>query len=365
MGGIAIIGFGRFGAALAQLASDAGIAVRAWDPQQEVPEAWRAATAEDLLRGAEYVVFSVPVHNLEAALEEWAPRLVPGNLILDSALVLDVSSVKHGPNLSMEKVLGEKVPWIGTHPLFGPSSIALGQRPLRAVVCPNPMHPTAADKAQGLYLQLGCEVQIEDAATHDQSMAYSHALAFFVAKGMLDMEELQKLAFAPPSFQAMQSTIDAVRSDAAHLFLAIERANPYAAEARQKLLEALGQVHQDLEALDQEDVGLGMGEEQDEYAARLEIPDLGSQAPELRQTRDLIDELDRDLVALLARRAVLANRAGQIKAQHGHGVRDPGREQKLLQARRQLAENHNLDPEGISRVFEAVMRFSRDLQQRD
>ncbi len=358
MEGIAIIGFGRFGAAMAQLASDAGIAVKAWDPHQTVPEAWRAESKAELLSGAKHVIFSVPVHQLEPALTEWVVHLPT------DALVIDVSSVKHGPNLSMEKVLGDRIQWIGTHPLFGPSSIALGQRPLRAVICPNPAHPAAAERAEELYLQLGCEVQLEDAAVHDQSMAYSHALAFFVAKGMLDMDELQKLAFAPPSFQAMQSTIDAVRSDAAHLFLAIERANPFAAEARQKLLEALQQVHQDLEVLDQEHVGLGGGEEHEE-TARLEIPSLGSQAPELRQTRDLIDELDGELVALLARRAVLANRAGQIKAQHGHGVRDPGREQRLLQARRQMADHHNLDPDGISRVFEAVMRFSRDLQQRD
>jgi len=357
--GIAIIGFGRFGAAMAQLANDAGIAVKAWDPERDIPGEWQATSRQELLQGSGPVVFAVPVHSLEQALDEWAPHLRADHL------VIDVSSVKHGPNLSMEKVLGERVPWIGTHPLFGPSSIALGQRPLRAVVCPNPMHPEAADRAEALYLQLGCEVQVEDANTHDHSMAYSHALAFFVAKGMLDLEELQKLAFAPPSFQAMQSTIDAVRSDAAHLFLAIERANPYAAEARQKLLETLGQVHHDLEALDQEEVGLGISGDQDEHTARLEIPSLGAQAPELRQTRDLIDELDGDLVALLARRAVLANRAGQIKAQHGHGVRDPGREQRLLEARRKMASTHNLDPDGISRVFEAVMRFSRDLQQRD
>jgi prephenate dehydrogenase len=357
--GIALIGFGRFGAAFAQLANDAGVAVKAWDPTNTPPDKWRVESRDELLRDAENVVFSVPVHQLQPALEEWVGFLRP------SALVLDVSSVKHGPNQSMEKVLGRRIPWIGTHPLFGPSSIALGQRPLRAVVCPNPLHPSATERARQLYLQLGCEVQVEESAVHDHSMAYSHALAFFVAKGMLDISELKELAFAPPSFQAMQDTIDAVRSDAAHLFLAIERANPYAAEARQKLLEALAQVNQDLEALDEEQVALGISGEDDVHTARLEIPDLGRQAPELRQTRDLIDELDADLVALLARRAVLANRAGQIKAQIGHGVRDPNREQRLLQARRELADQHNLDPDGISRVFEAVMRFSRDLQQRD
>jgi prephenate dehydrogenase len=348
--GLSLVGFGRFGAAFAQLAEDAGVPVRAWDPSCKPPKRWSVQNPAELVQGAEFVVFSVPVNNLGQALAEWRPYLQP------DSLVIDVSSVKHGPNQSMESALGSEIPWIGTHPLFGPSSIALGQRPLRVVVCPNPTHPHAAGSATALFEKLGCQVQLEDAEVHDRSMAYSHALAFFVAKGMLDLDELQHLAFAPPSFQAMKGTIDAVRSDAAHLFLAIERANPFAAEARQKLLEALTQVHEDLE---------GTELEAEDSAKLFPIPDLGPQAPELRQTRDLIDELDADLVALLARRAVLANRAGQIKAKHGHGVRDPGREQRLLGERRQLAEKYNLDPEGISRVFEAVMRFSRDLQQRD
>ena len=49
-------------------------------------------------------------------------------------------------------------------------------------------------------------------------MAWTHALAFFVAKGMIDAGAGMEVPFAPPSFQAIARTIEIVRSDAGHLF---------------------------------------------------------------------------------------------------------------------------------------------------
>lgn len=95
----------------------------------------------------------------------------------------------------------------------------------------------------------------------------------------------------------MARTIEMVRTDAAHLFLPIERENPYAAEARQEFLDTLSRVHNRLEVMG------GTSEGKEERQESLDIPDLGPHAPELMETRDLIDELDRDLVRLLARLA--------------------------------------------------------------
>ena len=344
---LGILGYGRFGAALAELARDAGCPVRAWDPLASVPDTLAAGSEAELAAFAEVLVLAVPVFRVRAAIGPLSPALRPDQL------VLHVCSVQAGPNRDLAELLGDRVAWAGTHPLFGPSALALGERPLRTVVCPNPLHPGAADRARRFWESLGCQVLVQEAEVHDRSMAYSHALAFFVAKGMLDLGELDRLAFTPPSFQAMRRTIDSVRSDASHLFLAIERANPYAAEARQKLLEALGGVHAQLEAVEPD---------REDGAELFPIPELGERAPELKQTRELIDELDAELDELLAGGALLARRAGCIKAEHGHGVRDPSRERALLQARRQWAEAHHLDPAAVARVFESVLRFSREVQ---
>jgi prephenate dehydrogenase len=203
---------------------------------------------------------------------------------------------------------------------------------------------------------MGCIVTEQDAAEHDRAMARSHALAFFVAKALIDMGAGGDLPFTPPSFQAMARAIEMVRTDAAHLFVPIERENPYAAEARQELLDALSKVHNRIEAPE------GTVESRQERQPSLDIPDLGPQAPELMETRDLIDELDRDLVRLLARRAHLSRRAGSIKAILGKSVRDPARERTLLERRKQWAREYDLEPDSIVDIFAAVLRYSRALQ---
>lgn len=346
----AILGFGRFGRALAELLLDAGHSVRAWDPAADVPPALRAGSPAQLVAGARVVVIATPVPAVAQALAAVRPHLDA------SHLVLDVSSVKHGPVAALEAALGADVPWVATHPLFGPTSIALGERPLLTVVCPNPRHPGACAEARRFYESLGCEVIEQEAADHDRLMAHTHALAFFLAKGLMDVGAGEGAEFVPPSFRAIARTIDAVRSDASHLFATIQNANPYAAEARARLLAALQTLHRDLAEAPAPDAGAGPD-------ARLAIPDLGERAPDLRETRDLIDDLDRDLVQLLARRAALSRRAGRAKAQAGRPVVDPERERQVFDARRRWAEAQGLDPDGVREIFESIVRFSRALQK--
>ena len=39
-----------------------------------------------------------------------------------------------------------------------PTSLALGERPLRVIVCPNDVHPRAVEAAAALYRRVGCQV---------------------------------------------------------------------------------------------------------------------------------------------------------------------------------------------------------------
>ncbi len=347
MSTIAIVGYGRFGSALGALLEEAGEHVRAFDPGAAVPPAIAAASLAEAVRGAAFVALAVPVGGLGALLTELRPHLTP------EQIVFDVGSVKVGPTALLAAHLGREVPWVATHPLFGPVSLRRGERPLRAVVCPSALHPGAAAAVTALLRRIGCEVTEQDADAHDRAMAWTHALAFFVAKGMLDAGVPTQLAYVPPSFQAIERTIEAVRGDAGHLFTALHRENPYAADARRALLETLGATDRSLR-----DTRAGAEEE-----ASLSIPDLGACSPVLGETRELIDEVDRDLLALLARRAILSRRAAGAKAELGVAVRDPRREAALLASRRRDAEERGLDPDSVGEIFEAVLRFSRKLQE--
>ncbi|NNF27475.1 MAG: prephenate dehydrogenase/arogenate dehydrogenase family protein, partial [Gemmatimonadetes bacterium] len=306
---VLIVGFGRFGRALAGMLSTAGHPVYASDPAAHIPE--NLAAPQGLLAGEATVLLAVPVSAIEDAVGHWGPALDARHL------VMDVCSVRSPAEGAMRDILGSRVPWVGTHPLFGPSSIALGERPLRVVLCPNELHPEAAERARALYESVGCEVLEENPEDHDRSMAYSHALAFFIAKAMLDMDAPGRTRFVPPSFQSMLRTIESVRSDAGHLFYAIEALNPFASGAREELLATLSRLHDELEsARDQPPGAVGS----------FDIPDLGAAAPELRQARDLIDDLDRDIVRLVGRRQELVRRVKHTKDEKELPVRDPVRE---------------------------------------
>ncbi len=342
---VAILGHGRFGRALGGLLRDADIPHRALDPAHPPPEEVRADSIAELVADSELVVVAVPVTAVAAALEALRPALTP------SHLVLDVGSVKLGPEAALRQVLGEAIPWAATHPLFGPASLARGERPLRVVVCPNRLHPDAADRASDFYAKIGCEVLALDAEAHDRAMADTHALAFFVAKALMDLG-VETHPFAPPSFQAMARTIEAVRADAGHLFQAIQSENEFAPASRRRLIDALESIDDHLSQAP------GASSE-----AFFSIPDLGIKAPDLLETRDLIDELDGELVRLLARRSQLSLRAGRAKA--GRAVRDPERERALLEARGRQAEELGLDPKAVREIFEAILRHSRRVQRSD
>jgi prephenate dehydrogenase len=185
-------------------------------------------------------------------------------------------------------------------------------------------------------------------------MAETHALAYFVAKGMLDAGVKLDAENAPPSSQAILRTVDAVRSDAGHLFAALHLDNPYAEAVRERFLGALSRIDRALREA-------GPDDDETESAA-LSIPDLGERSPEIREVRDLIDDIDRSIVGLLARRALMARRAAKAKAGLGVGIRDPRREYNLLSERRAWAESSGLDPDAIEALFESILRWSRKLQ---
>lgn len=355
---VAILGYGRFGRALGQLLAEAGVKHRAHDPVAEIPADHRAESLRDLVQGAAFVVVAVPVNRVHAALVDLRPHLAPAQI------VLDVGSVKVRPAAALAEVLGRAIPWVGTHPLFGPLSLALAERPLRVVLCPAPAeygHAGAAARVRDLYQRIGCEVIEQTAESHDRVMAHTHALTFFVAKGMIDAGAGMEVPFAPPSFQAIARTIETVRSDAGHLFTAIARENPFAAEARKQLVQSLSAIDRALDA--QAASPTDGGDASPDSTGRFAIPDLGDRSPELKETRDHIDAIDRAIVRLLAQRTQLSMRAARAKAKLGAPVLDASREEQVMAARRAWADEMKLSSDDVLDVFRAIMTMSRRAQR--
>lgn len=236
----AILGYGRFGAAFGELLLKAGHRVRVFDPHADIPAPLAASSLPAAVDTAQWIVLAMPVPNMREALRILRPLLHSGQI------VIDVGSVKMRPCAAMAECMGVEIAHVGTHPLFGPISLARGDRPLRAVICASEWHPQAAAQTRQLFAGLGCEVIDQDPTAHDRAMAGTHALAFFIAKGLVDMGIGEDLTWAPPSFQGLQNMLAAVRGDAGHLFAAIQQENPFAAEARTQLLASLAHIHEQL-----------------------------------------------------------------------------------------------------------------------
>lgn len=85
-------------------------------------------------------------------------------------------------------------------------------------------------------------------------------------------------------------------------------------------------------------------------------------APTLASLRQEIDRLDRDLVALMNKRAEIAAQIGQVKDRQGLEVWSPAREEDVVA--RALENNAGpLPPETIRLVFRELMSGSRALQR--
>tara|TARA_Y100000588_G_scaffold20817_2_gene21026 strand:- start:347 stop:604 length:258 start_codon:yes stop_codon:yes gene_type:complete len=82
---------------------------------------------------------------------------------------------------------------------------------------------------------------------------------------------------------------------------------------------------------------------------------------DLSEWRARIDTVDQILVDLLNRRMSYALEIGKLKSQHGQPVRDPAREQAVLEA----IKAHNNGPIGdqaLEDIFSRIMAEARSLE---
>ena len=83
---------------------------------------------------------------------------------------------------------------------------------------------------------------------------------------------------------------------------------------------------------------------------------------DLADWRARIDEVDRDIVALLNRRAECVLRLAPLKKQAKIGVLDPSREREVHSNLR-AANRGPLPPEAVDKIFDCIMAAMRELQE--
>lgn len=228
---LGLIGFGAFGKLVARELGGL-FEVTVCDPAYvgAVLEDGRAFQMGSLSEVAQrdIVVLAVPVARMEHLCQRLAPLLRPG------VLVVDVGSVKLAPMRAMEAHLPQDVEIVGTHPLFGPQSARDGVAGRKIVVCP--LRGGRWRVVAGLLRRMGLEVIFADAETHDRDAATVQGLTHLIAKVLGDMGPLPT-EMTTASFDLLSDAIAMVRDDPPTVLHAIETANPFAAEVRDRFFQ--------------------------------------------------------------------------------------------------------------------------------
>ncbi len=84
----------------------------------------------------------------------------------------------------------------------------------------------------------------------------------------------------------------------------------------------------------------------------------------LEEARERIDEIDRRFVELLAKRYAVVDEICEMKAEDGNNVKDPNREAELLDHVATIAEENDLSPDLVRRLYDEILSHSVRRQRR-
>jgi prephenate dehydrogenase len=235
-----IVGFGRFGRFAAfQLRGYFDLSV--FDSGLGMEEAremgFRTGSLEDVAKSS-IVLLCVPISEIRSVLMELAPYLT------NQSLVVDTCSVKEYPVFQMKTILPPHVEILGTHPLFGPDSAAKGIQGKKIVLCPVRIQDLSG--VERFLNGLGLNVLVCSPEAHDRGMASTQAIVQYLGRAFLDMG-LTRQDLATPGYDTLIGILEVVQHDARQLFCDLQTFNRFAKEMREKLVESLLKVNQNLE----------------------------------------------------------------------------------------------------------------------
>jgi len=238
---LGLIGFGRFGQFVAKhLRSRLNLVV--WDLKDLRKKAAALGVRWGTLEEAAsqpFVLLAPPISELPACLDSVVPHLAPGSLLMEGC------AVKVKPIEWLLKAVPEDVEVVGLHALFGPQSGRGGVAGMTVALCP--ARTRRADLLKKFLEEAGLVVHVTTPAEHDRAMAATQALTQFVGRALVDIG-VQEGALTTPAYDRLARMVEFVRHDSPEFFHDIHQMNPFAADERRRLLEALLRIHRELDA---------------------------------------------------------------------------------------------------------------------
>lgn len=229
-------GTGGTGSWFARFFKGQGFLVSVWGPsgRVEVAEKLGVSFASDLpaeVAASDVVLLSVPIQETAKVIEEIAPRMKPGSLLMD------VTSLKRGPMEAMLRWAPQGVEVLGTHPMFGPTIPTLrGQTVIlvpAAGRCDFWLSPM-----EEIFQEGGARVEILEAEEHDRIMAVVQALTHFAYISIgstlrsLDFDVARSRRFMSPVYEIMIDFVGRILAQSPELYASIQE-NPEARRVRE------------------------------------------------------------------------------------------------------------------------------------
>lgn len=236
---IAIIGFGRFGQLLTQIfleCSNAQILVISSKKRLQIHERLSFVSLGEIV-SADLVVPCIPISAFKGIILKIAP------ILKDSAVVMDVCSVKILPVQIMRKHLPKNIQVIASHPMFGPDSFRInkGFKKLRLV-----LHNVTASKSiyssiKSFFKQLGVNIIELSPKKHDQLLAWSLGYSFLVGK-IGQRLKLKKTPIDTYDFKLLLQNMKTIGNDSEQLFIDMQIYNPFANKVHDKFIKATEKI---------------------------------------------------------------------------------------------------------------------------
>ena len=203
-----------------------------------------------IVQNSDIVIVSVPISSTESVIEELAPFMKEGSLMMD------VTSVKEGPSKKMHECLNEGVEFIPTHPVFGPRTTDLrGQIIVLTPIEKGEWYP----KVYKFLEDKGMRIVETTAAHHDDMMGIVQVLTHFsyistasaIEKLKVDIRDTEN--YESPIYNLMIDTIARIVSQNPYLTYSIQHENKRGERIRQALFDSMSELKDALSREDEEE----------------------------------------------------------------------------------------------------------------
>ncbi len=200
-----------------------------------------------IVQNSDIVIVSVPISSTEPVIEELAPFMKEGSLMMD------VTSVKEGPSKKMKECLNDGVEFIPTHPVFGPRTTDLkGQIIVLTPIEKGEWYP----KVYEFLEDKGMRIVETTAAHHDDMMGIVQVLTHFsyistasaIERLKVDIRDTEN--YESPIYNLMIDTIARIVSQNPYLTYSIQHENKRGEKIRQALFDSMSELK---DALTKED----------------------------------------------------------------------------------------------------------------